>query len=174
MKRKIVLSMLAGALLFAPILPVANAATYTNGTTSAAFTVSLTLLANCHITATPLDFGSGGAAGSAIDQQTTLAVTCTDTTPYNVGLDGGTATGSTVGARLLAGTGTGNTDKTVNFQLYQDAGRTVAWGNTQGTDTLEGIGNGSAQSFTVYGRVPVQALAVPDTYQTTVTATVYF
>ncbi|OXC76645.1 Csu type fimbrial protein [Caballeronia sordidicola] len=174
MKRKIVLSMLAGALLFAPVLPVANAAIYSNGTSSANFTVSLTLLAHCQINATPLDFGTGGVAESAIDQQTTLAVTCTDTTPYNVGLDGGTAAGSTVGARLLAGTGDGNTDKTVNFQLYQDAGRTVAWGNTQGINTVEGTGNGSAQSITVYGRVPVQASPAPDRYQTTVTATVYF
>ena len=37
-----------------------------------------------------------------------------------------------------------------------------------------GTGTGAAQSITVYGQVPAQATPKPDTYQTTVTATVYF
>ncbi|RBL65547.1 spore coat U domain-containing protein, partial [Pseudomonas sp. MWU13-2625] len=37
-----------------------------------------------------------------------------------------------------------------------------------------GTGTGAAQSLTVYGQVPAQATPKPDTYQTTVTATVYF
>ena len=111
---------------------------------------------------------------TALNQQTTLAVTCTNTTPYNVGLDGGTVAGSTVVSRLLAGTTTGNTGTTIGFQLYQDAGRTTVWGTTQGTNTVAGTGTGSAQSLNVYGQVPPQATPKPDLYETTVTATVYF
>jgi spore coat protein U-like protein len=74
----------------------------------------------------------------------------------------------------MAGTATGNTTTTVGFQLYQDAGRTVIWGNTQSTNTVAGTGTGSAQSLTVFGQVPAQATPRPDTYQTTVTATVFF
>ncbi|KQR78651.1 spore coat protein U [Burkholderia sp. Leaf177] len=174
MKRRFISSLLAGALLFAPVMQVANAAVYTNGTATATFTVSLTLQANCTIAATPLNFGTNGVLAAAINQQTTLAVTCTNTTPYNVGLDGGNVSGSTVAARLLAGTATGNTATTVGFQLYQDAGRTTLWGNTQGTNTVAGTGTGAAQSISVYGQVPAQATPRPDLYQTTVTATVYF
>ena len=165
---------LCSALVLAADASAAPAAVYNNGTATATFTVSLTLQANCSITANPLAFGTTGVLGTAINQQTTVAVTCTNTTPYNVGLDAGGVSGSTVSSRLMAGTTTGNTGTTVGFQLYQDAGHGTVWGNTQGTDTVAGTGNGSAQSINVYGQVPVQATPKPDTYQTTVTATVYF
>lgn len=153
----------------------ASAATYSNGTSTATFNVTLTLQANCGITANPLNFGTSGVLSTAINQQSTLSVTCTNTTPYNVGLDAGTVTGSTVANRLMAGTATGNTGTTVAFELYQDAGHTTVWGNTQGTNTVAGTGSGAAQTINVYGQVPVQATTPkPDTYQTTITATVYF
>ncbi|WP_042298405.1 Csu type fimbrial protein [Paraburkholderia bannensis] len=152
----------------------ADAATYSNGTATATFTVSLTLQANCTISANPLSFGTNGVLATALNQQTTVAVDCTNTTPYNVGIDGGTVSGSTVTNRLLAGTATGNTSTTVGFQLYQDSGRTTVWGNTQGTNTVGGTGTGSVQTINVYGQIPVQTTPRPDTYQTTVTATVYF
>lgn len=151
-----------------------HAATYSNGTSTANFNVTLTLQANCGITANPLNFGTSGVLSTAINQQSTVAITCTNTTPYNVGLDAGTVTGSTVASRLLAGTATGNTGTTVNFELYQDTGRTTIWGNTQGTNTVAGTGTGAAQTIPVYGQVPTQSTPKPDTYQTTVTATVYF
>jgi spore coat protein U-like protein len=152
----------------------AQAAVYSNGTQTAVFTVTLTLQANCGIAASALSFGSPALLSSAINQQTTVAVTCTNSTPYNVGLDAGTVSGSTVASRLMAGTTTGNTSTTVGFQLYQDAGHSTIWGNTQGTNTVGGTGDGTAQSITVYGQVPIQTTPKPDTYQTTVTATVYF
>ncbi|WP_323121109.1 spore coat protein U domain-containing protein, partial [Burkholderia alba] len=40
--------------------------------------------------------------------------------------------------------------------------------------TVGGTGTGSAQSINVYGQVAAQATPQPDTYQSTVTATVYF
>jgi spore coat protein U-like protein len=174
MKNKIISSVLTTALLLGPVVPVTHAAVYSNGTAVATFLVSLTLQANCSIAANPLNFGTNGVLATAINQQTTVSVTCTNTTPYNVGLDAGSVTGSSVTARLLAGTATGNTTTTLGFQLYQDTGRSVIWGNTQGTNTVGGTGTGSAQPITVYGQVPAQATPKPDTYQSTVTATVYF
>jgi spore coat protein U-like protein len=174
MKQNIFFPTLVAALAFTSVLPIAHAATYSNGTATATLTVTLTLQANCSISATPLNFGTNGVLSTALNQQTNVAVTCTNTTPYNVGLDGGTVAGSTVAARLMAGTATGNTGTTVGFQLYQDAGRATVWGNTQGTNTVAGTGTGSAQSIPVYGQVPAQATPKPDIYQTTVTATVYF
>ncbi|MEM5314448.1 spore coat U domain-containing protein [Paraburkholderia sp. JHI869] len=178
MKRLHVLAVAAGlpiALLpVVPFVPLAHAATYSNGTATATFNVTLTLQANCAISANPLSFGTNGVLSTAVNQQSTLSVTCTNTTPYNVGLDAGTVTGSSVTSRLMAGTTTGNTSTTVGFQLYQDAGHTTIWGNTQGTNTVAGTGTGSAQTLSVYGQVPAQATPKPDTYQTTVTATVYF
>lgn len=156
------------------VTPMAGAAVYTNGTATSTFTVTLTIQANCTITANPLNFGTTGVLAAALNQQGTLAVTCSNTTPYNVGLDGGNVSGSTVTARLMAGTATGNTTTTLGFQLYQDSGHTTIWGNTQGTNTVAGTGTGSAQTINIYGQVPTQTTPKPDTYQTTVTATVYF
>lgn len=173
MKRYAVALVLAGVMM--TLIGTASAAVYSNGTGTATFNVTLTLQANCVIAANPLAFGTAGVLTTAINQQTTLSVTCTNTTPYNVGLDGGNVTGSTVTSRLMAGTATGNTGTTVGFQLYQDSGHTTVWGNTQGTNTVAGTGSGSAQTLTVYGQVPAQSVTPkPDTYQTTVTATVYF
>jgi spore coat protein U-like protein len=167
-------AMVVGALVCGPAATVADAATYSNGTATATFTVSLTLQANCTTSANPLNFGTNGVLNSAINQQTSVGVTCTNTTPYNVGLDAGSVSGSSVTNRLLAGTASGNTSTTVQFQLYQDSGHTTAWGNSQGTNTVGGTGTGSMQSISVYGQIPSQSTPRPDTYQTTVTATVYF
>lgn len=174
MQHKLLTSALIVVLTVGPMVSFADAATYSNGTATATFTVSLTLQANCTISANPLNFGTNGVLATALNQQTTVAVDCTNTTPYNVGIDGGTVSGSTVTNRLLAGTATGNTSTTVGFQLYQDSGRTTVWGNTQGTNTVGGTGSGSVQTIAVYGQIPVQTTPRPDTYQTTVTATVYF
>jgi spore coat protein U-like protein len=61
----------------------------------------------------------------------------------------------------------------VRFNLYQAPGA-GSWGNTQGTDTLSGTGTGAQQTLTVYGEVPAQQTPSPDSYKSTVTATVYF
>ena len=163
----------AAVSLFAAALPGAShAATYGNGTNTATFDVTLKIVANCVISALPLDFGqTQGVLATAVNVNTTLNVTCTNTTPYNVGLSAGTGSGSTGTTRYLAGTG-GNV-QTVQYNLFQASGATV-WGNTQGTDTHSGTGTGASQPITVYGQVPQQATPMPDTYKSTITATVYF
>ena len=173
MKRHLRISTIAAALTLAATLPQAQAATYSNGTAPTTFVVSLNVQPSCTIGATPLTFPATGTLATALAGQTTLSVNCTNTTPYNVGLSAGTTTGSTVANRLLAGTTSGNTS-TVGFGLYQDAAHATNWGDTQGTDTIAGTGTGSAQSLTVYGQVPAQQTPQPDTYQTTITATVYY
>jgi spore coat protein U-like protein len=155
------------------LLPViSGAAVYSNGSKTSTFDVTLKIIADCTIASTALDFGqSQGVLATAVNVNTTLNITCTNTTPYNIGLNAGTGTGSTTAARLMSGTGA-NTS-TVAFNLYQAAG-TTNWGNTQGTDTKSGVGTGVSQVHTVYGNVPAQATPQPDTYKSTITATVYF
>lgn len=165
------LAYMASVALSLGVLPGAQAAIYTNGSASAQFNVTLALQADCSIAADPLDFGTTGVLGTALNQTTTITVTCTNTTPYNIGLDGGTVANSTVDNRLMAGTSSGDT---VSFQLYQDAAHSSVWGNTQDTDTVGAVGTGVPQAMTVYGQVPAQDTPAPDTYLTTVTATVYF
>jgi spore coat protein U-like protein len=161
------------AVFGAALLPMlSGAAVYSNGAKTSAFDVTLKIIADCTIAANALDFGqSQGVLATAVNVNTTLNITCTNTTPYNIGLNAGTGTGSTTASRLMSGTGA-NTS-TVAFNLFQASGATN-WGNTQGTDTKSGVGSGTSQVHTVYGQVPAQATPQPDTYKSTITATVYF
>lgn len=159
----------------ATVLAAASSAAGATSTTTATFTVSIQLVSTCTIGANNLSFGTGvGLLTSAINDNTTLSVTCSNSVPYNVGLDAGTVTSSTVASRLMAGTASGNTSSTIGFQLYSNTGESTVWGNTVGTNTVTGTGTGSSQSYTVYGQVPAQSTPTPDTYQTTVTATVTY
>jgi spore coat protein U domain-containing protein, fimbrial subunit CupE1/2/3/6 len=139
-------------------------------TTTSTFTVQVTLTASCTInSASTLNFGSQGVLLANVDQTSTIQVQCTDTTPYNIGLDAGTGSGATVAVRKLTSGGA-----TVNYSLYSNAGRTTVWGNTVSTDTVAATGNGAAQSYTVYGRVPPQTTPAPGTYTDTITVTVTY
>ena len=138
-------------------------------TATTTFNVSLTITSSCTVSATAMAFGSSGVIVANIDNTSTITVTCTNTTPYNVGLDAGTATGATVTTRKMTAGGA-----TVNYALYQNAGRTTNWGNTVGTDTEAGTGNGSGQALTVYGRVPSQSTPAPGAYSDTITVTVTY
>ncbi|MYM31272.1 fimbrial major subunit CsuA/B family protein [Duganella sp. CY15W] len=173
MKSKFLTRVALATAFGAALLPVlSGAAVYSNGSKTTTFDVTLKIIADCTIAANTLDFGqSQGVLATAVNVNTTLNVTCTNTTPYNIGLNAGTGTGSTTAARLMSGTGA-NTS-TVAFNLFQAAG-TTNWGNTQGTDTKSGTGTGSSQTITVYGNIPAQATPQPDTYKSTITATVYF
>src|ERR1041384_7084283 len=138
--------------------------------TTSTFAVQVAITATCTInSASTLNFGTQGVLATNVDQTSTVQVTCTNTTPYNIGLDAGTGTGATVAVRKLTSGGA-----TVNYSLYSDSGRTTVWGNTVSTDTVAGTGNGSAQSFTVYGRIPAQTTPAPGNYTDTITVTVTY
>src|SRR6266853_1710712 len=139
-------------------------------TTTSTFTVRISITATCTInSASTLNFGTQGVLTTNVDQTSTIQVQCTNTTPYNIGLDAGTGTGATMAVRKLTSGGA-----TVNYSLYSDTGRTTVWGNTIGTDTAAATGNGAAQSYTVYGRVPAQTTPAPGTYNDTITVTVTY
>jgi spore coat protein U-like protein len=165
--------LLAASVIGALALPIAGgAATYSNGSKTATFDVTMKIVADCTIAAAGMDFGQNqGVLTATLNATSNINVTCTNTTPYNVGLSAGTGAGSSGTTRFMSGTGA-NTGA-VKFNLYQSAG-SGAWGNTQGTDTLSGTGSGTLQTHTVYGEVPVQTTPAPDSYKSTVTATIYF
>lgn len=157
-----------GAAAFIAYLSTAGAAQA--GTATGTLNVSLTVDPTCSVVSpATLSFGTQTSLGSALDSTGTLSVTCSNTTPYTVGLNAGGGTGATVATRKLAAGGT-----TVNYTLYRDAGRTLVWGNTVATDTQAGTGSGAAQSLTIYGRVPVQTTPAPGSYTDAVTVTVSY
>lgn len=101
-------------------------------TVTTTFQAKIIITAQCLVSATILDFGTSGVIAANIDQSSTITVTCTNTTPYNVGLDKG-ANGASVTTRLMKG---GPSLETIAYSMWTNAGRTTNWGNTVGTDTL--------------------------------------
>jgi spore coat protein U-like protein len=151
-------------LVAASVIDLAGDRADATTTTTASFTVTMTLNASCTIVSTAtLNFGSQGVLTANVDQTTTLQVQCTNTTPYNIGLDAGTGSGATVTTRKLT-----SGANTVNYSLYSDSGRTTVWGNTVGT-TVSATATGAAQSYAIYGRVPSQTTPAPGTYTDTIT-----
>jgi spore coat protein U-like protein len=138
--------------------------------TTSNFTVQVTVTSSCVINSTStLNFGSQGVLVANVDNTSTIAVQCTNTTPYNIGLDAGTGSGASVAVRKLT-----NGSNTINYSLHTDSGRSTVWGNTVGTDTVSATGSGASQAYTVYGRVPMQTTPAAATYTDTITVTVTY
>ena len=140
------------------------------GTATTTLSVSLTINAGCNVSSSPVAFPAQTVLASAVSQSGSISVTCTNTTPYNVGLDKGAGSGASVTNRLM----TGPSSATVAYGLYQDSGHATNWGNTIGTDTVTGTGNGNAQTLNVYGHIAAQTTPQPGAYADTVNVTVTF
>lgn len=166
MNKRLLKLVIAGALL----VPTASALAATTTTT---FSPSATVVASCSVTASALNFGNIDPltnATTATTGTTTIDVTCSNGTSYDVGLDAGTATSATVTTRAMT-----SGSNTLQYGLFTDANHTTNWGNTVGTDTVTGTGDGTAQPITVYGQIPSgQNTAPTGTYTDTVTVTVTY
>ncbi len=162
-------SLRAAAVLAGAALTIgAPAGSARAATATTTFQVTATVAATCLITATNLSFGA--YSGVLVNATSTVTVTCTNTTPYNVGLNAGTAPAATVTTRKM----TGPAAALLAYSLSQDAAHTINWGNTVGTDTETGSGNGSAQALTVFGQVAGGQFVTPGAYVDTITATITF
>jgi spore coat protein U-like protein len=129
--------------------------------------VSLTIAASCITTAATLAFGSTGVLAASVYQTSTINVTCTNTTTYNIGLDLGAQPVSTQRTMLGA---SGN----VSYNLWRDSGHSLAWGTTVGTNTFSATATGVSQPATVYGEVIAQTTPAPGTYADVVNVTVTY
>lgn len=138
-------------------------------TQATSFNVTANVPATCRITTSDLNFGPAGVLAAPLDAMTTLSPTCTNGTAYQIGLNGGLSGASDPTLRRMT-----KGAEAILYGLYRNTARTQPFGETLGTDTLAGIGSGSAQTTTVYGRVPAQPTPSPGTYADTITATVTY
>lgn len=142
----------------------------TAGSSSFGFAASASVSATCNpsFAVQDIDFGTHGLLTASIDTTATVSPQCTNTTPYQVGLDNGLyAVGNTRRMRSSGG-------RHVGYELYRNAGRSQRWGNTPNTDTVAGTGTGSPQSLPIYARVAPQTTPPEGTYSDTVTVTIYY
>ncbi len=102
--------------------------------------------ASCSAYAASIVFGN--YSGSTVDVTGSVTVTCTNGTPYHIGLNAGNTPGSTITNRQMFGGNGGQNN--LGYQLFSDAGRTINWGDSSGTNWVAGTGNGTAQPHTIY------------------------
>ncbi|WP_233827742.1 Csu type fimbrial protein [Paraburkholderia sp. ZP32-5] len=167
--RKLLIASLAGLALVAAA-PVAAASGTAQGVlgVSADVTASCSVGASTDIALSDLSFAADGAGQGAVN------ITCTTGTSYNVGLDQGGATGATVTTRKL--TIDDQSGATLAYSLTTDQQGQTNWGDTVGTDTVPGTGNGATQSIPVYMQIRAADLqaAVVGHYSDTVNVTVTY
>jgi spore coat protein U-like protein len=147
---------------------VARPASAATTTVTANFNVTATVQATCLISASTMAFGV--YTGLAATSTSAVSVTCTNTTSYNVGFSAGNATSALVTTRKM----TGPASATLAYSLFSDSARSSNWGQTIGTDTVTGTGNGSVQSIPVYGSVAAAQYVAPGAYSDTITATITY
>lgn len=139
------ISKIGGLIALALSLHPANAAQ-----TTTSFQVTATVGSACTVAAGDLAFGSyNPLSSSPTDATTTVTVQCTLLSAYTIGLNAGSGSSATVATRKM----TKGAD-TLNYSLFQNAAHTLLWGETIGTDTVAGVGNGLAVPTTVYGEIP--------------------
>lgn len=131
--------------------------------TTSTFEVNASIASVCTVSATSLNFGEIPVAADATvqtDSTSSITVTCSLGETYTVALDSGqnnvaaqrNAKGTVVAGNLLA------------YDLYKDVARGTIW--TQAAAPVTGLGTGTAQVITVYGRV---AAGLPYVANTTYT-----
>lgn len=129
-----------------------------NGSTNTFGSLSFGDYTDLNNTVDGRSLGSGGG--------TSFGLQCSLGTAYSVAMDDGQNPSGN--QRRMA-----NTGEYVSYNLYQDSGRTLTWGNGGGSGpTLSGTGTGNDEEMVVYGRVPTQATPSPGTYLDTVQVTV--
>jgi spore coat protein U-like protein len=117
----------------------------------------------CSLTVTAMNFGT--YTGALLNGTATGKVTCAG--GWDIPLNAGTGAGASETIRKMTGPGGAE----LSYEVFQDAARTINWGNTTGTE-LTGTGNATV---TFYGQILALQFAVPGTYTDTLsTATTDF
>jgi spore coat protein U-like protein len=137
------------------------------GAITAVAGVSASVGPSCTITTTPVAFGA--YTGTQIDSVGSVTAYCVNGTNWTIGLGPGTGQGATTYNRsMTAG------PYRLSYSLYSDAARTKIWGNNAGIDTVSGVGDGTPQIISVYGRVPAGNVPGVGIYADTVVASITF
>lgn len=134
-------------------------------TATGTIAISATVIATCVVGSGAIAFGN--YAGSELSGTTALSLTCTNGTPYSILINAGSSGGDTT-TRLMTGPGT---DK-LQYKVWQDAGHSVNWNDTDSVVT--GTGNGLLQTINVYATVPSSQTSEAGAYTDTLTVTVSY
>lgn len=109
------------------------------------FTTYYNVVANCNInTSTGINFGTYNPLVNSTATGT-IAITCSNNSPYTI-------TPNKIIGRTMKSAA--NPTNTLAYALYTNSGYNLIWGDTSTYgNAISGTGNGSLQSYTIYGRI---------------------
>lgn len=143
------------------------------GTTTGSLQISAQVVDDCVITSATMPFGSYDPVltnfSSAVLATGEIDLKCTNGDSYTVTGDTGLHAANAVNTtRALAGPSSNFLD----YDLFTDNTYSTVW---NASDPINGVGTGSAQAVSVYGRIPAQQTSgIAGNYSDTVTATITY
>jgi len=134
--------------------------------------VRIEIVASCTVSAVDLDFGAYASnQNTPVQAQSAIQLHCGPGTTAEVSLDAGTgAVGNTSRRQMEQDRGLDRLD----YDLFQDPGRTIHWGDRSGRDTLEVETTGLTLTIPVYGEIPGGQRVRDGTYSDTITIRVTY
>lgn len=139
---------------------------------AASLTVSVNVDGNCTASTQSLNFGnpaSGDINSNPTDAEAVLSVNCSTGTPFQIDMDAGLQPSGCTSARCMS-----NGADLLPYNIYLDAARTQVWGTSVGGTQVDGVGVGSPEPHTIYGRIFQASNPNPGIYTDTVTITITF
>ncbi len=158
-------------LLPASLVLLYGASSVQAASTTQNMTVTATVAASCTVSATSMVFGNYTLAQN--DATSTITVTCTNGTGYEIALGAGNSPSATTTTRRMTGPVVSTVTQYLSYALYSDSTRNVNWGATTATD-VAGTGSGTPIVHTVYGRIPAGQTAGLGNYTDTIAVTVSY
>ena len=141
-------------------------------TATAILPVTIEIVESCHVSASDLDFGAYASNQTTpVLGQTTIELRCGAGTTAELLLDAGTGSNRNTSRRQM---GQDSGIDRMDYDLYQDAGRTIHWGDRSGRDTLEVVTTGAPMTVPIYGEIPARQRVRDGTYSDTITLTVHY
>jgi spore coat protein U-like protein len=150
-------------------LPAVAQAIYT---ATAGMPVRMEIVASCSVSASDLDFGAYASnQNTPVQGQTVIQLLCGAGAAAELSLDAGTGPGGSTSRRRMEQDG--GRDR-LEYDLFQDPGRTIHWGDRSGVDTLEVNATGAPQTVPIYGQIPGGQRVRDGIYSDMITVTVHF
>jgi spore coat protein U-like protein len=131
----------------------------------------LTVQSGCAIQSRPLIFvASNALVDLNIDAATTLTVTCTPNTEFDVDINDGLHTGKGKNNRQMSN----SSGALLPYEIYLDGARKREWGKGKKGTFVGNSGSGSPVDIPVFGRVRAAVLVPGGAYTDSLIATVSF
>jgi spore coat protein U-like protein len=143
-------------------------------TVNAGMPVRIELTGFCSVSASDLNFGAYASNQDVPARaQSAIQLQCSSGTVAELSLDAGQGAQRNTKRRQMLPPGGAGRDR-VDYDLFQDPGRTIHWGDNSGRDTLEVQTTGALQTIPVYGEIPGRQRVSDGVYNDLIVVQVFF